>query len=106
MAATDGQEGDARRRWAELRANQNGACGERRVNQPLPPRDRGNQSGNPGGQSRFAGALSGAFGLVGGVEASAAGVWTRKNRRSQAAAAGGNRCGWTSALKRIGAFAL
>ena len=48
------------------------------MNRPLPSRNRRHRSGDPGWQSRRAGAVSGAVGLVGGVEDSRSGTETRK----------------------------
>ena len=69
--AHDGEEGDARRRRANVRRDQYGARAGGSMNRALPPRDRGHRASVAFGQSGLAGVVSRAGGLVGGIENSA-----------------------------------
>src|SRR5260370_30332336 len=70
------------------------------MNRALPPRDRGHRGGNPGGQSRPAGAVSGSVRLVGGV----AHPPRRATPPESGPGGGWDRSWWRSALNRVGAL--
>src|SRR5712691_9874511 len=74
------------------------------MNLTLPPRDRGHQGGDPGGQSRFERIVPGIVRLVGGTDAVAGGVRTTK-KPPELSPGGRNEQGRRrSAFERVGAL--